>query len=131
MAAAGWPSVTRSSRSVELLHNRDPERTSSRGAEAGSDQAVVEVRPSAPAWRRPLSHSMMEIGVQHPHLGDPIHWEVVPLCDPTDSLWRGCVVDAEGLFLIRSDIGVYPGDLILTVHADHSVAGFRTALVGR
>ena len=50
----------------------------------------------------------------------------VLLCRRADGFWRGSVIAAEGLVLVKCDIGMYPGHSLNSIVTNHRQADLRT-----
>src|SRR5579862_3448152 len=77
---------------------------------------VFSVTGSAPGL-------LVEIRIQHPHLGDALHRQLAAAGGVADRLGCRGVVDTKGLLLVGAYVRVDPGDLVLEVALNNCQAG--------
>src|ERR1019366_5183692 len=70
----------------------------------------------------------VEVRVEHSHLGDLVDRQLVARRGLADGFWGRCVVNAERGALVRTHIGVHPGDGLLGVALDDRPANVRSAV---
>src|SRR6185436_21163647 len=73
----------------------------------------------------------VKVGIQHTNRCTGIHGQIVTTGRRADGLWRGGVIDAEGLLLIWRNIGMYPGHSIHCVVANNGQADLSAVIVYR
>jgi len=60
---------------------------------------------------------MIEVPVEHRHLYDITHRQLIAPGYLSDSFWRRAVLDAEGTCVVGADVGVHPSYPLFTVVA--------------
>jgi hypothetical protein len=71
----------------------------------------------------------VKIWVQHAYLRDGVHGQIVALGSLADGLRRRGIVDAEGLLLVRGDVRMNPGHIVLQVVPNHGQANIGALAV--
>src|ERR1700692_4492561 len=127
MAAVAGPQTPLGTRQKNIMMTSetfpmlgDPSRNDQRyRSTRGRRRCERSLRPTLKSSASPHRASFVEIRIEDAHLRDLVERQGVAVGGLADRFWTRRVIDAEGLPLVVTDIGVDPGDAFVGVAIDH------------